>query len=347
MSSLYTKIKKNFVKAFVRHSTPRAGRKAGSMNMLRLFASFGGTRSRAYGAGLVAMLAALFLAACGGGGGGTVVTPHDAAVTIGSTDPANGATGVALDKKLTVNYTIGSGVFKQATSTLTCGGIDVPSTFTREGNSIITTATSELPVEKTCTLRVGVVAKSTDGGMDATASADVSFTTKGALRYGEMVFAGTGALPLRIIRNGNGTFTVEQTANLTGYTEGGIPLTHCAHYIDEDFFTDGRKLWNCRTFGDVWRNLYLDPAENALHAYNGPAPTRTLPVDPNWIEQQEGTPVGTSAYTATSYGELFTRNTDSGVVLFEDLTGAVTTILSGDQLKPEESIRFLVTLSNP
>lgn len=353
MSSLYTKIKKNFVKAFVRlgHITPRAGRKAGSMNMLRRFASFGGTRSRAYGAGLTAILMAAtlsLLAACGGGGGGgTVVTPHDAAVTIGSTNPADGATEVALDKELKVNFAIGSySVFKQATPTLTCGGDDVPSTFIREGNSIITTATGELPVEKTCTLHLEVVVASSDGGKDATASTDVNFTTRGALHYGERVYAGTGKLPIRIIQKGDGTFDVERTADLSDQVSGDNEYTHCARHINENFFNDGRKLWNCRDIAKVWRNLALDPVENTFRDYKGAAPARAIPDDPNWVEVQ--TPLGGWAnHTQTTAGWYYTLD-DTGVLLFDDNgAGSAVTVFSGDQLKLEEAIRSLVTYSNP
>lgn len=350
MSSLYTKIKKNFVKAFVRNVTPRVGRKESSMNMLRLFASFGGTRSRAYGAGLVAMLAALFLAACGGGGGGT--TPpvaKDAVVSVDSTTPAQGANDVLIGTKPTVNFTVSVGTYSTSTDVLTCGGSDVPGTSVVSGGVLTFTPTNPLPYDLSCVFTGTVTATGENGGKSVTKPWNVTFTTEAApvLHYGERVYAGTGALPIRIIQKGDGTFDVERTANLTGYTEGVYPLTHCAYYIDKNFFANGRKLWNCIDVNNVLHNLSLDPAGNALHAYNGPAPARTLPVDPNWVEQQEGTPLGTSAYTAPSYGELFTRNTDSGVLLFEDLTGAVTTILSGDQLKLEEAISFLVTYSNP
>ncbi|MBP7914971.1 MAG: hypothetical protein KAZ63_06450 [Vitreoscilla sp.] len=158
---------------------------------------------------------------------------------------------------------------------------------------------------------------------------------------GERVYAGTGKLPIQIIKDG--AFVFKRTADLSNQTSGGNDYTRCG-YLDEEFFADGRKLWNCRDVANVWRNLYLDPAENAFYDYTGQAPIDT---DPRWIRKQDGTPAGTSAYTSTSYGKIFTGNTDSGVILFEDLTGAVTQIWAGDQLVLEQDIRSLVTYSNP
>lgn len=293
-----------------------------------------------------ATVAALCLAACGGGGG-SGATPHDAAVSIASTDPVDGATEIALGKKMLVSSSITSGTFKQASSSITCGGALVPSTLTRGGSSIATTPTVALPFGEACVLHVEVVAKSTDGGKDATTSVDVSFTTKAVIQHGEVVYASTGKLPLRITRDASGAFIFERTSDLSDEKSVDNDFTHCAHYIDENFFTDGRKLWNCRTIGQVWKNLYLDPEENALYAYNGPVPARSIPVDPDWIELQDGTPAGTSSYTSTSFGEIYDSFMDSGVLYFKDLTGVVTQIWAGDQLVLEEDIRFLVTYSNP
>ncbi|MBP7914386.1 MAG: hypothetical protein KAZ63_03495 [Vitreoscilla sp.] len=84
-----------------------------------------------------------------------------------------------------MSSSITSGTFKQASSSITCGGALVPSTLTRGGSSIATTPTVALPFGEACVLHVEVVAKSTDGGKDATTSVDVSFTTKAVLNYSE------------------------------------------------------------------------------------------------------------------------------------------------------------------
>ncbi len=346
MSSLYTKIKKNFVKAFVRHSTPRAGRKAGSMNMLRRFASFGGTRSRAYGAGLTAILMAAtlsLLVACGGGGGGGTTPPPAATASL---------TGTQVSVPIPLDTSSGKGSVTW-TSAHTSGTVKVYLGTTEIGSGASGTISdiAFAPGDNTIavkngdgtTLKTLTVAGTCDSRATLTGGACVF---NSLAPYSDVVMASTGALPLRIIRNGNGTFAVERTKNLTSHTDGAYPLTHCAHHIDENFFTDGRKLQNCRDIANVWHNLYLDPVGNALYDYNGPAPARAIPDDPNWIEVQS--PLGSwGNHTQITAGWYYTLD-DTGVLLFDNNgVGGAVTVFSEDSAKLEGSIRSLVTHSHP
>lgn len=164
------------------------------------------------------------------------------------------------------------------------------------------------------------------------------------LHYSELVFAGTGTLPMKVTRNANGSFTIERTVNKTSYQTGFYPLFNCAYYND-NFFVDGRKLWNCTAASDtIKHNVQLNPVTNEFSDYTGnDAPALN---DPKWVAIQPLHPNGKwSAYATVSTGTYY-HGDDTANIDFQDLAGIVSIVKSGNVLDPTESVRFLAAFSN-
>lgn len=122
------------------------------------------------------ILAAAILAGCGSGGSGdtpvsppppTTPTPVNAVVTTTVT-PADGATGVARDMKLTAVFESNTFV-ASSTASLSCAGISqtlnaAPPVVSGKTTTVTWAAASPLPYGATCTYQVLATAPGVDGG---------------------------------------------------------------------------------------------------------------------------------------------------------------------------------------
>lgn len=178
------------------------GQKGSTMNKIEVVSGqTGGNKvTRASRASLIALTlaAGMLLAACGGGGGGGGTTPPSPppppppappSLTLASTAPDNGATGVDVTNFAAhLNFRNGGGQMDSATGTFrtTCGGADVASTTLMTLDTANSTArfavtiTGTMPFSTVCQVSTTNVQGSGPGGTSAAVSATLTFTTKAA-----------------------------------------------------------------------------------------------------------------------------------------------------------------------
>ena len=138
-----------------------------------------------------ALVSILLLAACGGGGGGgggggtTTPPPPVPTITISSFAPANGATGVATDVKITFvyNYTDATSfTVNPSDYTISCNSVNVAATSavsndtTKHQVTVTLTPTAALPYKANCTVGLNKVAATGAGGSANSLPANTSFT---------------------------------------------------------------------------------------------------------------------------------------------------------------------------
>ncbi len=186
------------------------GQKGSTMNNMKIF-TFGGDEKARFARFVITCVVMLgliaSLVACGGGGGGggsttppTCVAPQvlqngvcvnpppaPPSLTLASTAPDNGATGVDVTNFAAhLNFRNGGGQMDSATGTFrtTCGGADVASTTIMTLDTANSTArfavtiTGTMPFSTVCQVSTTNVQGSGPGGTSAAVSATLTFTTK-------------------------------------------------------------------------------------------------------------------------------------------------------------------------
>lgn len=313
------------------------------MKMLSNVASKGGARSRVF-AGLAVIVAALTLAACGGGGGGggggtTPPVAKDAVVSVDSTTPAQSATGVPIDTKPIMNFTVSVGTYNAQTSTLACGGGNVPGASTVSSGQLTFTPTSPLPYDVNCAFAGTVTAKGESGGKNATASWNVSFATEAApiLHYTDKLYS---------IWGGNGGYP--QLTTLEGTRVPAVNMTSWPTLIGcwaaDVKQSDGTVPVSCDDGAVRHDDLYLNPVTNELHQYavartgivwiKGYDASRIPPGHPDWI-----------TVTVVAQGQVFARQDSTSVLRLLATDGTESVIVPG-VFGTDGSIGYVVSYSN-
>lgn len=305
-----------------------------------------------FAATLATLVIAITLAACGGGGGGgeTTVPPvaKDAVVSIDSTNPAQGATGILVaTKTLTVNYTVSVGTYESSTASLTCGGTNV-------GGSLVLgvfTPSANLPYG-TCSFQGTVTGKGVNGGASVTKNFNVTFATEVApvvLRYP------LRAIAVRYGRPGIMTQSAPWTeaTNLTSYQTGAIPIFNTM--VSEAPLANGYFLEVVWAASDSSPHIVQhNPITNVVTNFVGVAPagyevTRvgsTWTFGPKW----HASPWGKAPYSYMSAwaqdatgGYFWTDYTDGKVERYQSATGVQSVLYTSQD---GGAFSVMVSISN-
>ncbi len=336
----------------------------------------------------ITLIAAAIITGCGGSGGSgdtpvsppppITPTPVNAVMTT-SVTPADGATSVARDTKLTAVFTANTGTFASTTASLSCGGVSQTITASMpvasgKMTTVTWAAASPLPYSTTCTYQVLGTAAGVDGGAQANTNTRGTFTVEQlvcpngqlasqdgqtcvaqVLRYTDKVYAlWTDKYPYAVTRTG-----VTKVKNMTQWNGLGKDLFLC--FIANHPLADGKILTLCKDLAELkWHLLYINPEKEEMYEYTSAPPADlAYTVTPqggidaatfglNWLDVDLPDPAHPTWYNFAQVAEgyYFTDIQTIGKTLrFIDNTGA-TTFVAEDPSGRGVTIRVLKAYSN-